>query len=336
MTTHRVSTRGGEPGSRALHGRVLPLERGNDEGARGDADREPREERRHRHAQRRSTRGGRSSGRGVPRFEHCDAGAAGRRSHARLHASRCDRPARPLERGSSGGPAVVSFFRGTWCEYCQSFVRALADAHHQVRAAGAEVLALSPQCEELEGTRALPFPWLRDDDNLVARKVGVAFELPRDLSWAYRELGTTCRSSTSQIASSSRCQRPSWWGRTSAFASPMSSQTSPGCGSYRPRAPSTRAGRRLSRERAAPPPRLDRTAPAACPRSGGRTCSSSPRHVWRSRSRSCSRSPAPRTGRGRRPRAVVTHAAASGTRQQLTAPSPVMMGYSDGTKSHHT
>jgi len=52
-----------------------------------------------------------------------------------------------------------------------------------------EVLALSPQREELEGTRALPFPWLRDDDNLVARKVGVAFELPRDLSWAYRELG---------------------------------------------------------------------------------------------------------------------------------------------------
>ena len=84
---------------------------------------------------------------------------------------------------------MVSFFRGTWCEYCQSFVRALADAHHQVRAAGAEVLALSPQREELEGTRALPFPWLRDDDNLVARKVGVAFELLRDLSWAYRELG---------------------------------------------------------------------------------------------------------------------------------------------------
>ena len=84
---------------------------------------------------------------------------------------------------------MVSFFRGTWCEYCQAFVRALADAHHQVRAAGAEVLALSPQREELEGTRALPFPWLRDDDNLVARKVGVAFELPRDLSWAYRELG---------------------------------------------------------------------------------------------------------------------------------------------------
>src|SRR5947208_3227520 len=43
-----------------------------------------------------------------------------------------------------------------------------------------------------------------------------------------------------------------------------------------------------------------------------------------------------RIDEARRPRPVGTHAAASGTRQQLTAPSPVMMGYSDGTKSHHT
>jgi peroxiredoxin len=87
------------------------------------------------------------------------------------------------------GPVVVSFFRGTWCEYCQAFVRALADAYDEIRAAGAKVLAISPQREGIEGARALPFPWLRDDGNLVARKVGVAFELPRDLSWAYRELG---------------------------------------------------------------------------------------------------------------------------------------------------
>src|SRR5258705_4022635 len=87
------------------------------------------------------------------------------------------------------GPAVVSFFRGTWCEYCRAFARALADVHHRIRAAGAEVLAISPQHEGIEEARTLPFPWLRDDDNLVARKVGVAFELPRDLSWAYRELG---------------------------------------------------------------------------------------------------------------------------------------------------
>jgi peroxiredoxin len=87
------------------------------------------------------------------------------------------------------GPAAVSFFRGTRCEYCQGFARALAGAYDQIRAAGVQVLTISPQREGLEGTRGLPFPWLRDDDNRVARKVGVAFELPRDLSWAYRELG---------------------------------------------------------------------------------------------------------------------------------------------------
>ena len=87
------------------------------------------------------------------------------------------------------GPAVVSFFRGTWCEYCQAFVHALADVYDQIRAVGAEVLALSPQLEGIKGATSLPFPWLRDVGNLIARKVGVAFELPRDLCWAYRELG---------------------------------------------------------------------------------------------------------------------------------------------------
>ena len=87
------------------------------------------------------------------------------------------------------GSAMVSFFRGTWCEYCRTFARDLADVHDRIRATGAEVLAVSPQREGIEEARTLPFPWLRDDDNLVARKVGVAFELPRDLSWAYRELG---------------------------------------------------------------------------------------------------------------------------------------------------
>jgi peroxiredoxin len=87
------------------------------------------------------------------------------------------------------GPVVVSFFRGTWCEYCQAFVRALAKAYDRIRSAGAQVLAISPQREGIEGATALPFPWLQDEDNLVARQVGVAFELPGDLSWAYRELG---------------------------------------------------------------------------------------------------------------------------------------------------
>jgi hypothetical protein len=60
---------------------------------------------------------------------------------------------------------------------------------------------MKPQREGITGARALPFPWLRDDDNLVARKVGLAFELPRDLSWAYRELGIDL---PKQIASSCR------------------------------------------------------------------------------------------------------------------------------------
>jgi len=87
------------------------------------------------------------------------------------------------------GPVVVSFFRGMWCEYCQAFVRTLAGEYEKIRSAGAQVLAISPQREGIEGASAFPFPWLRDDDNLVARKVGVAFELPRELRWAYRELG---------------------------------------------------------------------------------------------------------------------------------------------------
>eukprot|EP01039_Chlorochromonas_danica_P016410 gene16410-19404_t len=43
------------------------------------------------------------------------------------------------------GPVIVSFYRGGWCPYCNLELRALQSALPQVRALGAQLVAISPQ-----------------------------------------------------------------------------------------------------------------------------------------------------------------------------------------------
>ncbi|MDX1564450.1 MAG: peroxiredoxin family protein, partial [Phycisphaeraceae bacterium] len=43
------------------------------------------------------------------------------------------------------GPVVISFYRGTWCPYCSLELKALADAHPQIRQRGASLVAISPE-----------------------------------------------------------------------------------------------------------------------------------------------------------------------------------------------
>lgn len=86
-----------------------------------------------------------------------------------------------LESTLQRGPVVLSFYRGVWCPYCNKELKGLEKILPDVRALGATVLALSPE------TRAhlkqnltknhLSFDLLTDEDNQVAKRFGVAFEL---------------------------------------------------------------------------------------------------------------------------------------------------------------
>jgi peroxiredoxin len=91
------------------------------------------------------------------------------------------------------GPLVISFYRGSWCPYCNIELRGLQAALPKIKALGASVVAISPELPERQfatrETNALAFPILHDAGNQVAKLFGIVYELPPDLLAAYRAFG---------------------------------------------------------------------------------------------------------------------------------------------------
>ena len=91
------------------------------------------------------------------------------------------------------GPVVLAFYRGGWCPYCNLELRALQAVHAEIEAAGATLVAVSPETpdnslstsERLE----LAFPVLSDEGNRVAERYGLVFTLPEDLRDVYDGFG---------------------------------------------------------------------------------------------------------------------------------------------------
>jgi peroxiredoxin len=95
----------------------------------------------------------------------------------------------------STGPAIVHFYRGSWCTYCQNSLADLTVSHDNIRAAGARVVAIAPPpstrllaAAQVEATH-LPFLTLIDEGMKVAVAYGVAYSLPAQLRPIYLERG---------------------------------------------------------------------------------------------------------------------------------------------------
>ena len=77
------------------------------------------------------------------------------------------------------GPVVLVFYRGAWCPYCNLQLAAFQGALEEIRATGAELVAVSPQTPDqsltLAEQRALAFPVLSDAGNRVAGEYGLVF-----------------------------------------------------------------------------------------------------------------------------------------------------------------
>lgn len=91
------------------------------------------------------------------------------------------------------GPVVLAFYRGGWCPYCNLELRALQAALADITAAGATLVAISPQLPDNSLSTAekleLAFPVLSDVGNAVAREYGLVFSLPEDLRSVYDGFG---------------------------------------------------------------------------------------------------------------------------------------------------
>jgi len=88
------------------------------------------------------------------------------------------------------GPAVITFYRGGWCPYCNIQLRAYQAILPEITALGARLVAISPQLPDGSLSTAeaneLTFSVLSDVGNSVARSFGLVWSLPEELRAALR------------------------------------------------------------------------------------------------------------------------------------------------------
>lgn len=91
------------------------------------------------------------------------------------------------------GPLVINFYRGVWCPYCNAELAAMQAILPEITAAGATLIAISPQLEEHSQKAArqnkITFDVLMDPGNQVAAKYGLRFALPDYLRTLYQGFG---------------------------------------------------------------------------------------------------------------------------------------------------
>ncbi len=93
----------------------------------------------------------------------------------------------------SEGPVILTFYRGGWCPYCNLELRAYQRLLPEITAAGAHVIAVSPQTPDnsfsTKEKNSLAFDVLSDSGSEVAAQFGLAFELPESLKALYTKFG---------------------------------------------------------------------------------------------------------------------------------------------------
>jgi peroxiredoxin len=83
------------------------------------------------------------------------------------------------------GPVILDFFRGEWCPYCKLELNAYQQLLPRIHQLGGSLLAISPQSGDqlarLGQDQHLTFPLLSDTWAEVAKRYGIAFDLPQTL-----------------------------------------------------------------------------------------------------------------------------------------------------------
>lgn len=91
------------------------------------------------------------------------------------------------------GPVVVTFYRGGWCPYCNLELKAYQNLLPQILAAGASLVAISPEKPDDTVTtaekNALTFPVLSDVGQNVGKAFGLVYAFTEELRSAYDGFG---------------------------------------------------------------------------------------------------------------------------------------------------
>ena len=88
------------------------------------------------------------------------------------------------------GRLVLSFIRGRWCPFCVGQMEAMNYIATQIEAAGASLVAVSPQTEKqaffMHDQHKLAYPLLVDAHNQLARQFGLVYRVPEEQQGLYR------------------------------------------------------------------------------------------------------------------------------------------------------
>ncbi len=91
------------------------------------------------------------------------------------------------------GPVIVTFYRGGWCPYCNLELRAFQQVLPDIKAAGASLVAISPERPDdtlsTAEKNALAFEVLSDVGQMVGRAFGLVYEFSEELKSAYKGFG---------------------------------------------------------------------------------------------------------------------------------------------------
>jgi peroxiredoxin len=91
------------------------------------------------------------------------------------------------------GPLVIVFYRGGWCPYCNLQLRDLQLRMSEIKKAGANLVAISPEAPDRTADtikkEELQFYVLSDTQGQVIKSFGLMFELSPDLIKIYKKFG---------------------------------------------------------------------------------------------------------------------------------------------------
>ena len=101
-------------------------------------------------------------------------------------------------------PAVVSFYRGGWCPYCNVELKALQDRLPEIEALGARLVAITPETPDnaltTQEKNEIAFDVLSDDGNRVASAFGLTFRLPDAVNDIYKGFGIDLEASNGEAS----------------------------------------------------------------------------------------------------------------------------------------
>lgn len=90
------------------------------------------------------------------------------------------------------GPVVLTFYRGSWCPFCNRQLKAYQEILSDIQNLGAQLIAISPQTPDntlsMQEKNELEFQVLSDSRGIVSAKYNVLFDVPDYLKAAYEKI----------------------------------------------------------------------------------------------------------------------------------------------------